>query len=481
MTAPVRQLVLALAILLPGGLAACAPQAPSPPPSAPAAAPAPLPPLADEAFLDDLEHRTFNYFWERANPANGLVPDRWPTPSFSSVAAVGFGLTALPIGVERGYVPRADAAERARTTLRFFAGAPSGPEPRGRTGYRGFVYHFLDMTTGERFETVELSSIDTTLLIAGALTAAAYFDGPAPAEVEVRGLADELYRRIEWDWLLVRPPLVAMGWTPEEGFHGWDWRGYNEAMLLYVLALGSPTHPIAPTAWEAYTSTYHWASFQGLEQINFAPLFGHHYSHAWIDFRGVQDAFTAAHGLDYFENSRRAALAQQRYAVANPGGFAGYGAELWGLSACDGPADTDVVMHGRTVRLMTYAARGAAANEVRDDGTLTPAAAGGSLPFAPEAALPALQAMRQRYGEHLYQRYGFLDAFNPSLSWQISLHHGQVVPGVGWFDGDYLGIDQGILLVMLENYRSGLVWRLLRGNPYLRRGLERAGFHGGWL
>jgi hypothetical protein len=439
------------------------------------------PAAADEAFLDDLEERTFRFFWERANPANGLVPDRWPTPSFSSIAAVGFGLTALPIGVERGYVERAAAAERALVTLRFFASAPQGPEPAGRTGHRGFFYHFVDMETGRRFERVELSSIDTTLFLAGALTCQRYFDRDTPAEREIRELADALYRAVDWSFLLVRPPLVAMGWTPEEGFHGWDWKGYDEAMLLYLLALGSPTHPIDPAAWKAYHASSRFETFEGEEHFNFSPLFGHHYTQAWVDFRGLRDGELGARGLDYFENTRRATLAQHRYAVANPGGFVGYGADHWGLTACDGPFDGELEIAGRKRTFRTYAARGASTLYVLDDGTISPSAAAGSMPFAPELVLPALRAMKERHGEPLYGRYGFLDAFNPTLAVPAPLRHGRVIEGVGWYDTDYLGIDQGILLVMLENHRSGLVWRLMRESPYLVAGLERAGFQGGWL
>ncbi len=442
---------------------------------------APVPVATEQVFLDHLEERTFRFFWERANLANGLIPDRWPTPSFSSIAAVGFALSGYPIGVERGWVSRGDAAARTLTTLRFFWQTPQGPESAGTTGHWGFYYHFLDMETGRRFEQVELSTIDTTLLLAGAFSAAAYFDGSSPVEREIRELAEALYRRVEWGRLLARPPLVAMGWTPEHGLHGWDWRGYNEAMLLYALAIGSPTHPIDPAAWAEYTGTYRWASFQGLEQLSFGPLFGHHYSHAWIDTRGVADAFLRAKGIDYFENSRRAGLSQRRYAIANPGGFAGYGAELWGLTACDGPLDAELTVAGRAVRFMTYAARGAAAHEVRDDGTLAPSAAAGSLPFTPEESLVTLRAMKERFGEHLWGRYGFLDAFNSSLTEPVAVRHGKVVPGVGWFDTDYLGIDQGVILLMVENHRSGLIWRLMRANPHLRRGLEKAGFSGGWL
>jgi hypothetical protein len=273
-----------------------------------------------------------------------------------------------------------------------------------------------------------------------------------------------------------------MGWTPEHGLHDYDWRGYDEAMLVYVLALGSPTHPVAPETWKAWTETYRWGGEPGNEHVGFAPLFGHQYSQLWIDFRGIRDEYMRAKGIDYFENSRRATLAQQAYAAANPAGWAGYSAEVWGLTASDGPVDADYTIAGRTRHFMTYAARGADFTEVRDDGTLAPTAAGGSLPFAPEIALPALREMRRRWGDHVFGRYGFVDAFNPTLTDpSLRVATGTIVDGVGWFDVDYLGIDQGPILGMTENYRSGLVWRLMRKDPYVVAGLRRAGFTGGWL
>jgi hypothetical protein len=434
-----------------------------------------------DPFIEELQERTFRFFWETANPVNGLVPDRWPTKSFSSVAAVGFGLTAYTIGVEHGWITREEAIERVLTTLRFFWTAPQGPEPAGRTGHKGFFYHFLDMDTGARFETVELSTIDTTLFLAGALTCEAYFDRDTPAEVEIRQLAASLYERVEWRFFLVRPPRVNMGWKPENGFSVSDWWGYDEAMILYVLALGSPTHAIDPEAWPTYTSSYRWGSRYGMEHAGFAPLFGHQFSHVWIDFRGIQDAYLRPRGIDYFENTRRATLEQRQYAIENPGKFTAYGADVWGLSACDGPADVTLPWAGRQVRFMTYAARGASFTEVRDDGTVAPYAAGSSLPFTPAESTAALKAMNERWGEHAYSTYGFLDSFNPTFTFAVPVYHGKVVPGAGWFDTDYLGIDQGPLLAMIENHRSGLVWNLLRRHDAVVRGLRRAGFTGGWL
>jgi hypothetical protein len=252
-------------------------------------------------------------------------------------------------------------------------------------------------------------------------------------------------------------------------------------MILHVLALGSPTHPVGPDAWTAYTSGYRFGTFHGQEHLGFAPLFGHQYSHVWIDFRGIRDSVMRAHDLDYFENSRRATLAQRAYAIANPSGFAGYGAALWGLTACDGPIDKKLEVAGRTREFFTYRARGASFTEVIDDGTIAPTAAAGSIAFAPEIVIPTLVAMRERYGEPLFGRYGFVDALNPTLNVDVPVQHGKVVTGAGWFDTDCLGIDQGPILAMIENHRTGLVWRYMRRNPHLVRGLRAAGFTGGWL
>lgn len=432
------------------------------------------------AFLDTLERRTFNWFWERSDPNTGLTPDRWPTKSFSSVAAIGFALTAYPVGIERGYVPRADAAQRTLNTLRFMYNAPQGSQPANVTGYKGFFYHFLDMQTGFRFERVELSTIDTSLLLGGILFAQSYFTGSDPTESAIRAYADSLYLRVDWAWAIHQPNVVSMGWHPETGWINADWKGYDEGMIVYILALGSPTHPITPASWADWTSTYVWGNFYGQTHVNFAPLFGHQYSHIWIDFRGIKDEYMRGKGIDYFENSRRATISQRLYAIANPGQWRDYGANVWGLTAGDGPFDTTMVVDGRSRQFWTYRARGAAANEIQDDGTIAPTAAGGSVPFAPEITIPALIAMREKYGENLFTNYGFVDDFNPTLIAGTS-RYGRIVAGVGWFDTDFLGIDQGPIIAMIENYRSDLIWKTMRKNPYIVAGLKKAGFTGGWL
>ncbi len=451
------------------------------PPSNPASAP--ISPSQAAALFDDVERRTFRYFWMTANPVNGLVPDRYPTPSFSSIAAIGFALTAYPVGVERGYVTRQDAAARALTTLRFLHDAPQGPAASGMSGYHGFFYHFLDMVSGTRYQTTELSTIDTALLMAGVLLAGSYFTGTDPAEAEIRSLADDLYRRVDWAWAADATGLVSLAWTPESGFHPLRWRGYNEAMIVYVLGLGSPSSPLPSGAWQNWSASYdaQWRTQFGQTYLTFPPLFGHQYSHVWVDFRGIQDPYMRAKGSDYFQNSRSATYAQQSYAVANPLGWRDYGLLTFGVTASDGPGAWTATYNGQTRTFYGYAGRGMGGLATYDDGTIAPTGAISSIAFAPEIVLPALSDMTTRYGNYLYSTYGFIDAFNPSFTFSLPVAAGYVVPGMGWFDTDYLGIDQGPILAMVENYRTDLIWRLMRGNAYVRSGLLRAGFTGGWL
>lgn len=431
-----------------------------------------------EAFLDDVQRRTFDYFWETTELNRGLAPDRFPTPSFASIAAMGFALTAFIIGVERGYANRKEAAVRTTAMLKFLSTAPQGPEPAGTAGYYGFFYHFLDSRDGMRFEKCELSTVDTALLMAGILLAMTYYD--QPEEAELRRLADELYKKVDWRWAMTRGSVISMGWKPESGFIAYDWEAYNEGMLLYILGLGSPTYGLEPASWTAWSRqlSAYWTDSGQLSQLRFGPLFGHQYSHVWIDFREIQDEFMRSKGIDYFENSRRATVQHRNYAMANPMGWRGYGANQWGLTACDGPTDIELEVDGAQRRFRSYAARGVGDF---DDGTIAPTAAGGSMPFAPEICLPALIAMRERHGDNLFSRYGFLDSFNETFTSEVRLKHGHVVPGKGWYADDYLGIDQGPLITMIENHRTGLIWSIMRRNPYIRAGLMRAGFTGGWL
>lgn len=422
-------------------------------------------------FLDSLSKHTFNFFWETADSNTAQVPDRWPTPSFSSIAATGFGITSYLIGAERGYITREQAADRVLKTIAFLHHLPKGDAVSGVAGYKGFFYHFIDMKTGHRYRNVELSTIDTGLLMAGILSAQSYFDGEAENERQIRAIADSLYLAIEWDWAMNNEQTMTMGWHPEKGFIESRWKGYNEAMILYVLALGSPTYSIPAESWSAWTSTYQWANYYRQEHLNFGPLFGHQYSHMYIDFRGIYDPYMKEKGIDYFENSKRATYANRAYCMANPGHYTGYSATIWGLTACDGPGNSTKA--NPNVSFMDYHARGAAQYYNDDDGTITPTAAGGSIAFAPEICIPALQSMYEQYGDKIYTRYGFVDAFNLSIENKDG--------SIGWIDKDHLGIDQGPILIQTENYRSEFVWKLMRKNPYIIKGLKKAGFTGGWL
>lgn len=452
----------------------------------------------DAAFLDDLSERTFRYFWETTDPQTCLAPDRWPSAPFSSIAATGFAITSYGVGAELGYVSRQAAAERTLACLEFYENAKQGPQETGVTGYKGFFYHFLSMQDGTRRGTTELSSVDSSLLFAGILFAQSYFDRDSPTEIAIREGADRIYRRADWTYFLRGPDDnqatnlpgskgIAMGWEPEIGHGAHDWVGYNEGMLVYVLALGSPTHPVPQSAWhEGWAALLEdgWTDYHGQEHLNFGPLFGHQYSHVWIDFRDIQDDFMRGKGLDYFENSRRATYAQRTYAMENPNGWHGYDENIWGLTACDGPGYSDHIysVNDEPRLFMGYSARGAAALHARDDGTIAPTAAGGSIAFAPEIVIPALRAMQQTYGDRLYTDYGFKDAFNASFTFtEYESRMGSTHAEEGWVANDHLGIDQGPIFLMIANYRNDIVWKTMRKNPYIQKGLREAGFAGGWL
>jgi hypothetical protein len=418
------------------------------------------------------------------NRRNGLVPDRWPTPSFASIAAVGFALPAYAIGAERGWCSRREARDVTLTTLRFFWNAPQGPAPSGTSGEAGFFYHFLDMQNGLRFKQVELSSVDTTILLMGALFAGEYFDRSDPAEQEIRRLANALYERADWNFFRSDGrAAISMGWHPETGLIPANWVGFNEGMFVNILALGSPTHPGPGDLWQQWTAGYvgKWRGEGPTRRIAFAPMFGNQYSHIFIDFRGIRDAVMRKAGFDYFENSRRETHAQRAYAIANPMGWRGYSDRLWGLTACDGPGDFELAYRGSRRKFFGYAARGPVGEpDGRDDGTIAPTAALGSLPFAPEIVLPCAAALREQPG--LFDTYGFRDSFNPSFTYRdVKVDTGSIDPGDGWVAKDYLGIDQGPILLQSANYRDDFLWRYMRRVPAIQRGLKRAGFSGGWI
>lgn len=452
--------------------------------------------------LADLHRRTFNYFWDTTDAKTGLAPDNWPRPDFCSVAAVGFALTAYCIGSKSGYVSREDAAQRTLVSLRTFWNGPQGSATTGVMGYKGFFYHFLHLDTGLRFKTCELSSIDTCLFLGGALTAAGYFDGTTPVESEIRQLAMDIYGRVDWTFMARDNGLVSMGWRPEPGLPDHDvkglinrsWDRYNEGMIVYVLGLASPTHPLPDTAWTSWAATIGgtWGTNYGETYLGFSPMFGHQYSHIWFDFRGIADAFMRDKKSDYFINSEKATRAQRNYAIQNPAGFKDYSATIWGLTACRGPKEVKAAVNGHEVQFHKYGARGPATGdrESFDDGTIAPTAALGSVAFAPDICVPTALALMDKYGSDIYGQYGFLDSFNPSFPKGVETGTGHQTAKAGWVANEYLGIDQGPILAMLENYRSGFVWDMVCrspvSGPLVKATLTKAGFQpvseaGSWL
>jgi len=404
----------------------------------------------DDAFMNYLEHAHFDYFWYTANPANGLVPDRSTTGSDCSIAAVGFGLTAIGIAIDHGWITRDQGAARVLTTLNTFWNGPQGPGLSGVIGYNGWFYHFLNMNTATRSGSSELSSIDTALLLGGVLYAKQYFSGTNATETSIQATASAIFNRVNWTWMSPDIPGtngVRMGWLPDSGFSTFgDWKGYDEGMLIYLLGIGATSNSLPASCWSYWTSGYAWATFYGFSFVTFPPLFGHEYSHCWIDFRHVGDTYMNGQTSTYFENSHRAALAQQQYCIADPGGFAGYNALIWGLTASDDP-------YG-------YSAHGAPPAQ-NDNGTIAFTASGGAMAFASEISLPALKNFYTNGKKKFWTPYGFIDAFNLS---------------VAWYDNAELGIDQGPIVIMTENYRNQNVWRLFMQNPEIQNGLQRAGF-----
>jgi len=422
----------------------------------------------DTVLLDRIQRAAFSYFLEFANPDNGLIADTSLAGAPSSIAATGFGLSVYPVGVERGWMSRQDAAARTLATLRFFAESPQNRD-KDATGYKGLYYHFLDMKTGKRTWRSELSLIDSALLIAGMLTAAAYFNQENDVEAEIRSFVAMLYARANWAWALDGKEALWLGWKPRTGFLPYRWESYSEAIILYVLALGSPSYPIGKESYDAFAAKFDWMTVKGKPFLYAGPLFIHLFSHAWIDFRGIRDAAVAEHDTDYFENTRRAIAVQRDYAVDNPSGFAGYDADTWGLTSCDGPQRPRRLQDGRRQLFSGYAARGAPFGP--DDGTIAPWAPLACLPFEPNAAMSATRHILSRY-PGVIEEGRFVGSFNPS------------VPGKtpeGWLNNRSVGLDQGLLVMMIENHRSGLFWDMLRESPVIRRGLRRAGFSGGWL
>ena len=410
-------------------------------PSVQQAAGAPQPPAiskyqlsaSDDAFLEDLETANFLYFWEQTNPSTGLTKDRCNVRAndnkvVGSIAATGFALTALCIGENRGYVTYAQARDRALVTLRFLW--------KKLHNQRGFFYHWANINTGERLWESEISSIDTAILLCGVLTCKAHF-----AHTEITDLAQEIFNRVNWQWLSEDTLILPHGWAPETGFLRYRWDSYSELMMLYLLGLGSSKYPLPPGSWDAWKRSEF--EYDGIKYIgSFAPIFVHQYSLGWFDFRGKRDKYA-----DYFQNSTLATEAHRRFCVDLSRQFPDYSEDLWGITASDS-------IHG-------YEVWGGPPKTGPIDGTVVPCASAGSLPFLPQQVMRVLRVTYLRYGAGTWSRYGFVDAFNPLTN---------------WYDSDVIGIDTGITMVMAENARTAFVWDTFMKNPEAQRGMLRAGF-----
>lgn len=391
----------------------------------------------DEQLLDEIERASFDFFWNEASPKTGQVKDRAlangnDSRTMSSIAATGFGLTSLSIADRRGYRKSPEILERVRTTLRFLA--------NDLHNEHGFFFHFIHMETGERWERCELSSIDSSILLCGVLTARQYFADP-----EIKDLATKIYQRVDWPWMLNGGKTFSMGWHPESGFLNARWDHYSELMMIYLLAMGSPTHPIDPSSWDAWTRPK--ITYQGIEYISGNdPIFTHQYSQAWFDFRNKRDAYA-----NYFENSVKATRAHKLFCLSLRDRFPSYSEDLWGISASD-------YVKGYTAWGGPNA-RGGPIGPV--DGSITPCATGGSLPFLFDDCIRVSRNLRGPFGEKVWAKYSFRDAFNPLTN---------------WYDPDVLGIDLGITMLMAENHRTGFVWEQFMKNPEAQKAMQLGGF-----
>jgi hypothetical protein len=392
----------------------------------------------DDQFLEDLERRSFQYLWEQGDPKTGLVLDRTRTDgslvdenhrNIASIAATGFALTGLCIAADRKWISTNAARERARNTLRFFA--------EDAFQQHGWFYHWLDSQSGERRWRSEISSIDSALLLAGILTVKQCFSN----DQQIVQSATKIYERIDFPWMLNGDPyLLTMGWHPETGFIKARWDNYSEHPVLYLLAIGSPTHPLPSAAWYAWERD--WNEYKGFRYLGKTPLFTYQYSHAWVDFRNRRER--KGDKVDYFENSRKATLAHRLFCLELAQEFPGYGPNMWGISASDSAKG--------------YVAWGGPPRDPAIDGSVVPYVAAGSLMFTPDLAMRALNQMKRKYGKEIYGKYGFTDAFNPNN---------------GWVNPDVIGIDLGITLLAAENARTGNVWRWFMRNPEITRAMQK--------
>ncbi|HOH15424.1 MAG TPA: glucoamylase family protein [Bacteroidales bacterium] len=418
----------------------------------------------DEAMLDSIQKKTFLFFMGEHHPEWGIVRDRTASWAPASIASTGFGISSFAIGVERGWITRDEAAQITLNMMNFFVNSLQGPDALA-TGYKGFYYHFLRMDTGLREWRCELSSVDTGLLMMGILFARNYYDRDNETENQIRSQASLMLENIEWDFMMMPDTgnyarQISMGWHPESGLHKMGWSGYNEALFLYILAAGTGLEN-AKESYRSWLSSYKWQTpYEGLSHVAFPPLFGHQFSHCFIDFRGLADEYMRDKGIDYFENSRRATRVQRQYAIDNPHGWVGYDSLCWGVTASDGPGDK---YNFGEREFLGYAGRGTSGPEYNyfDDGTIAPYGPLSSLPFAPEIVIPTIRSINEKMGDKIWGRYGYYDSFNLTA---------------GWVNDDFIGIDQGPMLIMIENFRTGLVWNYVMNDPVIQKGLQTLGF-----
>jgi hypothetical protein len=419
---------------------------------------------AEVAMLDSIQHKTFLFFLNEHHPEWGIVKDRSAKWAPASIAATGFGIPSFAIGAERNWITRKQAAEITLNILKFFASSVQSNDTNA-IGYKGFYYHFLRMNSGTREWKCELSSIDTGILMMGILFARNYYNGDNDAEIQIRSLAAILLGRMDWKFMQMsakskHPNCISMAWTPENGLLNFGWSGYNEGLFLYILAAGTGMENVNKS-YDSWLSTYEWKTpYKGLSHVAFPPLFGHQFSQAFIDYRGLADKYMKEKGIDYFENSRRATYVQRQYAIDNPKGFIGYDSLCWGITACDGPGDR---YNTGTKKFEGYAGRGTSGtdNTIAEDGTIAPYGPISSLPFAPEIVLPTMKSLNAKFGSQIWGKYGYFDSFNLTAK---------------WVDNDFIGIDEGPMLIMIENFRTGLVWNYVMKDPIIQKGLEKLGF-----
>lgn len=419
---------------------------------------------AEIAMLDSIQHKTFLFFLNEHHPEWGIVKDRAASWAPASIASTGFGIPCFAIGVERNWITREKAAKITLDLLKFFANSEQSTDTNA-TGYKGFYYHFLRMNTGTREWKCELSSIDTGLLMMGILFARNYYNLDNEAEKQIRELAAVLLGKMDWKFMQMsatakHPDCISMAWSPEEGLLNHGWSGYNEGLFLYILAAGTGMQDVIKS-YDSWLSTYQWETpYKGLSLVAFPPLFGHQFSQAFIDFRGIGDKYMKEKGIDYFENSRRATYVQQQYAIENPKGWVGYDSLCWGFTASDGPGSE---YNFGDKKFEGYAGRGSSGkdNTIAEDGTIAPYGPLSSLPFCPEIVFPTIKNINQKYGKELWGKYGYYDSFNPTAK---------------WVNNDFIGIDEGPMLIMIENFRTGMVWDYVMKDPIIQKGLSTLGF-----